>query len=55
MKEIDDELSEVVEDVEDNDYEAKIWEEKDFTNDLKLKPIYNNEALLKLKKKKLLN
>ena len=54
-KEINDELGEGVEDNEDNYYKTKIGEEKDFTNNIKLKPFYNNEALLKMKKKKSLN
>ena len=54
-KEIDNELGEDKEDDGENDYENKIEEESNFVNDLKLKPIYNNKALLKMKKKKSLS
>ena len=50
-KEIDDELGEgEKEEEEENDIESKNGEQTDFKNDLKLKPIYNNEELLKKKK-----
>ena len=45
-KEIDDELGEEKEN-EENDIESKNGEKKGFENDLKLKPIYNNEAMKK--------
>ena len=51
-KEIDNELGEDEENDGENDFESKIEEESNFVNDLKLKPIYNNEALLKMKKKR---
>ena len=51
-KEIDDELGEgEKEEEEENDIESKNGEQTDFKNDLKLKPVYNNEELLKMKKK----
>ena len=54
-KEINDEIGEEKEEDEDeNDFEGKNKEKNELKKDLKLKPIYNNEELLKMKKKEIL-